>query len=278
MSGPRQVYVELRVKTAVEWTEILMAELNARGMESFLETPEGFSAYLPEPQWNTEWEALLKQLQERYPLSYELARIAPQNWNALWESNFAPILIDDFCGVRADFHPPIEEVRHELLINPRMAFGTGHHATTWLMLQWMRDLSFPGKKVLDFGCGTGVLAILAARLGATMVDAVDIEAPAYQNTMENIQLNHASNVQVLLGGLDVVLDTEYDIILANINRNVILASLETLYGKLQKRGTLLISGLLKEDEPTVVRALTEAGFTVDEARYREEWLAMKLHP
>ena len=217
-----------KVKIITDQQEIVSAFLQDYPFESFEETEEGVNAYLPSKEMNKSIELGLNELKDRFHFTFSQEEIQPENWNALWESNFTPILVDDFCGIRADFHDPLTEVKHEIVINPRMAFGTGHHETTFMVMQAMRNLNFKNTKVLDYGCGTGILAILAAKLGSLEIVGVDIEAPAVENTIDNLHINQISGVKVLEGTLDQVKDGDYDIILANINRNVILATLPSL--------------------------------------------------
>ena len=201
----------------------------------------------------------------------------------LWESNFEPIQIDDFVAVRADFHPPTvdekgnQSVQFDLVINPKMAFGTGHHETTYMMMQLMRDINFEGKKVLDYGCGTGILAILASKLKAEYLEAVDIEAASFENTVENCKINEVQNVKAFEGTLEVIDASDFDIILANINRNVILDSLFSLKNKLNTEGVLLISGFLKEDETVMKEAVIKNGFKIINTIQRGNWLCMRLN-
>jgi ribosomal protein L11 methyltransferase len=259
-----------------EQTEILLAFLSQWPFDSFQETETGLEAYLAADLLDEVPDEAMRELAARFNTDFTREELPDINWNATWEANFHPIVIDRFCAIRADFHDPIPQVKYEIIINPKMAFGTGHHDTTWMMMNAMREHDLARKKVLDFGCGTGILAILAAHMGATMIDAVDIELPAYENALENIQINNAFNVQVFYGSLDVILDTRFDFILANINRNVILETLPTLHNKLNKGGILLISGILRQDEDTVLTTARQAGFTVDEKFYRNEWCCFQL--
>ena len=269
-------YWKYTFELAEEKREILLAFLSEWPFDSFQETESGIEAFLRAPLKADVAEEAIGALAKQYGAQWAMEEIPYVNWNETWESNFHPIVLDRFCAVRADFHASESKVKYEIIINPKMAFGTGHHDTTWMMMNAMRYHSFAKKKVLDFGCGTGILAILAAKMGATMIDAVDIELPAYENTLENIQINNAFNVQVFHGGLDAILDSRFDFILANINRNVILESLITLYKKLNKGGTLLISGILRQDEVLVLETAVTAGFTVDEKYYRNEWCCIQL--
>lgn len=256
--------------------EVLLAFLSTLTFDAFEEKEGEILAFCPANTSIPELEGQLSNLQQQFSFKYEKQLIPYQNWNAVWEENFTPIIVDNFCGIRADFHPSISKVKYEIRINPKMAFGTGHHATTRMMIKMMKDLPMTKAKILDFGSGTGILAILAAKMGALLIDAVDIEKPAYENAIENCQLNDVDAIQVYLGGLEVVLDSGYDIILANINRNVILESLTTLYKKLKRSGVLLISGILQEDEELVLDAAKTEGFTIDEKMRLDKWSCISL--
>lgn len=259
-----------------ENNEIIMAVLSDLPFDTFEETTTGVKAFMPESDWNESIEQQITTLSEEFDFSFEKTFIPYQNWNVIWESNFQPIKVDDFVGLRADFHPPTEGVAFDLVINPKMAFGTGHHETTYMVMQLMRDVDFLGKKVLDYGCGTGILAILASKLGATDIEAVDIEEPSYENTIENCGINDVHNIKTFCGTLDVIPSSDFDIILANINRNVILYSLPDLKKRLNKGGILLISGFLKQDEQILLDATAKEGFQHIETKQRGNWLSMKL--
>lgn len=256
--------------------EVLLAFLADLPFDAFEEGEEDLIAFCSTTVDVDQLEENLSNLAATFPFKYEKKIIPYQNWNAIWEENFNPIIVDTFCAIRADFHPSFPQVKHEILIHPKMAFGTGHHATTLMMIQMMRELQMEKAKVLDFGCGTGILAILASKMGALLIDAVDIEQPAFENTIENCQINDVDNVQVYFGGLDTILDNGYDIILANINRNVILSSLDTLYKKLKRSGVLLISGILIDDEVLVLEKIKSTGFTVDVKKQLDQWSCISL--
>lgn len=252
----------------------LIAFLSDTPIEAFQETDLGFDAYAPAADSDAVAEAL-DSWQRQYAFTYTREDLPQRNWNEEWEANFQPVRVDDFAAIRASFHPPQTGVIHELLIEPRMAFGTGHHATTYMMMQLMRELDWSNKRVFDYGCGTGVLAILASRLGADPVVAVDIEQESYLNTLDNAKANGIENLQVYVGRLEAVPVTQpYDIILANINRNVILDSLPSLYQQLHPGGQLLISGILVQDRKPLLQALMATGLTVSRERERDGWLAV----
>jgi ribosomal protein L11 methyltransferase len=273
-------YYKYTIRTTPEITEILPAFLSESLFDTFEETEEGLNVYMPAPQGDVAdagTEALLADLQEQFPFTWTKEFLPAQNWNKIWESNFQPVIVEDFCAVRADFHEPIAGVQHELVINPKMAFGTGHHETTWMCLRALRDLPCAGARLLDYGCGTGVLAILAARLGATEIEAVDIEEESYRNTLENSAVNGvAEHIIARCGTLEAVQGADFDGILANINRNVILDSLPQLQKLLKPGGWLLVSGILREDEAVVVAAAKEAGFEVHGLNARGNWLCIKF--
>ncbi len=271
--NPHLVY---DIEAAEDVRDVLIAFLGELEVDSMQETDKGLIIYPSPGAEQDRLEQAMVLLQRKYPFRFSRRSVSPENWNALWEANFQPIRIGNFCGVRANFHYPFLDVQHEIVITPRMTFGTGHHETTYMMLEAMEKLDFSGAKVLDYGCGTGILAILAARMGATMVDAVDIEEEAYQNTLYNLQINDIDSVQVIHGTLEAVLDRGYRIILANINRNVLLASLDTLYDKLARPGFLLLSGLLEADGEELMAAARKLGFRVGALRQKGEWVCIGL--
>jgi ribosomal protein L11 methyltransferase len=258
-------------------TEILIALLAEAPFDTFEEEGNSIRAYLPDQVENiAEAEALLMEMSQQFSFSWEKAFIEGQNWNEIWESNFHPVIVDDWCAVRADFHEPIGGVMHELVINPKMAFGTGHHETTWMCLAAMRDLPITGKKLFDYGCGTGILAILAARLGAQHVEAIDIERESYENTLNNCAINQITGVTTRCGDISVAQDGPYDGILANINRHIILDSLPQLAAMTQAGGWLLLSGILIQDGDLVIAAAETNGFRHIITHSRGNWLCIEL--
>lgn len=257
-------------------SEILLALLTAYPFESF-EEHEGFMiAYIPEDKCDPKTHEEIQETISRFDIEYEVQVIQPQNWNALWEASFEPVLVDDFCVVRADFHDVPEDVKYDIIINPKMAFGTGHHETTYMMMSAMREVDMNGKSVFDYGCGTGVLAILASKMGSNPIDAIDIEEESYRNTLENAVFNHVDNINAYQSDLENFDANNYDIILANINRNVLLNSAEELYGRLKNKGTILISGILEEDEELVLEKYIGTGFNKLLVFSRGNWKCLKL--
>lgn len=259
-----------------DWREILLGWLSELPFDTYEETETGWAAYLPESENKAAVESVLGELQQQHAFSWNSEFIPAQNWNAVWEANFQPIIVEDFCGVRADFHPPFSGLAYELVIQPKMAFGTGHHETTYMMMAAMRHLPLNDARVFDYGCGTGILAILAAKMGAATIDAVDIETESVVNTRENAQINHINNVNVYEGDLTAAPAGPYDVILANINRNVILDSLPALYGKTSPGGILLVSGILLADADMVRAAAQQQGFSFQQQWQRGAWAAIEF--
>ncbi len=192
-------------------------------------------------------ESIIKEICEQHETTYSISELENKNWNEKWESSFQPILIDDFAYVRATFHAANPEVKHEIIIEPKMSFGTGHHPTTSQMIQNMRLLDFKDKTVLDCGSGTGILAILAEKLGAKNCIALDNDEWCYQNCIENIELNNSESIQPEIGDLEQVTGKTFDIILANIHRNFLVEHMDTLVSILTPNGKLIVSGFYSED-------------------------------
>lgn len=253
--------------------DILVARLSETGMEGFEEQELLLIASGPAADIDQDAVAgLLNSL----GLTFAVKELANQNWNALWESSFDPVVVGDFVAIRAGFHQPVAGVEHELVITPKMSFGTGHHATTWLMVQAMQAIDLSGKKVLDFGTGTGVLAILAEKLGAADILAIDIDEWSIENAAENVAVNGATHIRLLLA--DAIPEDEkgYDVLLANINRHIIEAHCQAMADALAPGGWCLLSGLLAEDEAAVTEKAVSAGLNPKETRERMGWISVLL--
>jgi len=257
-------------------SEILVAELGYLGFESFVEEEDGITAYIPAEEYEDDLLAGVHILQsEDFEITYSKGEIEQVNWNEEWEKNFSPIMVDDVCSVRAPFHPE-PDVEYDIVIEPKMSFGTGHHATTHMMIQHILKNDWNDKAVLDMGCGTGVLAILASLKGAKFVDAIDIDNWCYQNTLENVGRNDCDNINVEEGGAELLQDRKYDMILANINRNILLRDLPIYVECLNKGGDLFLSGFYEEDIPIIKEACIKLGLTYIEYFERSNWVALKF--
>jgi ribosomal protein L11 methyltransferase len=268
-------FIEVTVQAPVDLTDILTAELSQHGYDTFMETDTGLCAYITEEAFSqAALEEVLNKYRGEYPLPYAIQKIEKQNWNEEWEKNFEPLLIAGICSVRASFHPRPEGVAYDIVINPKMSFGTGHHETTTGMIENQLEIPQAGKRVLDMGCGTGILAILAAKLGAAEVVAVDIEDWTVENARENAAGN-AVSVEVRLGDVQVIdQDAPYDVILANINRNVLLADMPVYARLLVPGGTLALSGFYTEDLADISSQAFANGLSYITKRTKNNWVSV----
>jgi len=269
------MHIQVTIPT-VDFQEVLIALLGEMGYEGFEQEDEQLQAFIGEAAFD---EAALKELLEAHGLRYSLQRIEERNWNAEWEANFQPVVVDDFCAIRAHFHPPMPEVEHELIITPKMSFGTGHHATTYMMLQAMRTLDWRGRRVLDFGTGTGVLAILAERLGADFVVAIDNDDWSIANALENVAENRCSRIEVLKRDQAADVEGPFDVILANINKHVIITQLAALVQQLTEDGVIVLSGLLQDDAEEIENEAAKNNLSVSgritSLMSRGSWICLK---
>ena len=266
-----ETQIEVIIENVTEGNnDVIIALLAEIGFDGFDESDSSLKAYINKSRY---YEAELNTITNLYSFSYTVNELPPQNWNALWESNFEPVVVDDFVAVRAHFHEPIKKVQYEIIITPKMSFGTGHHATTTMMIQQMHDINFSGKSVFDFGTGTGILAILAEKLGAAEVLAVDNDEWSIENSKENIEQNECRNIRIELAGSAAVNNT-FDVILANINRNVILENMAILYDRLNANGHLLLSGLLKEDESIILSKASLYPLQHRNTRQLGQWISL----
>lgn len=255
-----------------EQVSILIALLSEIGYDGFLETSNSLKAYIDQHHFI---EADLLDIAHSQSLTFSTAVIKSENWNAKWESDFEPVLVDDFVCIRATFHLPAKNVLHDIVVTPKMSFGTGHHATTQLMVQLMRELDFTKRQVFDFGTGTGVLAILAEKLGATKVLAIDNDAWSVENAAENTQANSCKAIEILLTDKPPLIGS-FDIILANINKSILLRFMGPLRQLLANNGQLLLSGLLEDDEEDIMRVAHANALKMIEKKSHQGWLALKL--
>lgn len=270
-------YLEFKISCKEEYREILMAELANIGFDSFLETTAGFDAYIPQDDLNTQlWQEVIAQYQDVAEIKIEEGILAKINWNEAWEKNYDPISVGDMVYVRATFHPSrIEDHKHEIVINPKMSFGTGHHSTTYLMLEWQNEISHDNKKVMDAGSGTGILAIMAMKLGASLVTAFDIDEWSVDNGNENFEINGFKNLSMQTGAIrSVNTEKAYDLILANINKNVLLDEMEVYAEKLFTKGQLLLSGFYETDIEDINQEAEKHGLLLKGKKVRNNWTSL----
>ncbi len=265
-------YVQVTIPvTQQDIQEMLVAQLSLIGYNAFEQENILLKAFIEEREFD---EPALQQVLNNYSLGYEHAVLPATNWNQEWENNFQPVAIDDFCCIRAVFHPPATSVEHEIIITPKMSFGTGHHATTFMMVQLMRNVNFTGKNVFDFGTGTGILSILADKLGAKEVIAIDNDEWSMLNAAENLSANKCEHV-VLQNAGNIPASKSFDIILANINRHVIAETLQQMNAQLSVGGCILLSGLLETDLEDVHELAVANGLILKQQLARSGWIALK---
>lgn len=256
-------------------TEILIAELGDAGFESFVENDEGVTAYIQKSEWTASClDDLFILKNDEFRISYDREEIEQVNWNEEWEKNFRPIEVDGECTVRAPFHT-VPATKYDIVIEPKMSFGTGHHETTHMMIQHLLKLDLKGKKVLDMGCGTGVLAILAEKRGASEADAIDIDNWCYQNSLENVERNGCEHISVYEGDASLLDGRQYDVIIANINRNILLNDIPEYAECLRPDGTLLLSGFYKDDIPLIDELCVKFSLNFVGELEKNHWVALK---
>ena len=257
-------------------SEILIAELGEKAFESFIETETGISAYVQKDLWS---ENILEDIQildnSEFNISYTFEEIEQVNWNEEWEKNFEAIEVDGKCHVRAPFHEKTN-AEYDIVIEPKMSFGTGHHETTHMMIQHILETDFTNKKTLDMGCGTAILAILAEMKGAQPIDAIDIDNWCYLNSIENAERNNCKHISVYEGDASLLSGKKYDIIIANINRNILLNDMQQYVDCLNTNGILFLSGFYTEDIPVISESCTSKGLTYVKQFERNNWVALKF--
>ncbi|MFK8298345.1 50S ribosomal protein L11 methyltransferase [Capnocytophaga cynodegmi] len=257
-------------------SEILVAELAELGFESFVDSENGILAYIQENLWhkNILDDVYILQSAE-FKISYTFKTIEQINWNEEWERNFSPIVVDDICTIRAPFHE-VPNTTYDIIIEPKMSFGTGHHETTYMMLQFLLNTDLQEKKVLDMGCGTSVLAIMAEKRGAKSITAIDVDDWCVQNSVENIERNHCKNISVKLGDASLIDNENFDVVIANINRNILLSDIPQYAKTLPSEGTLLLSGFYESDIPVITNKCNENDLKLVEKLERNQWVALKF--
>ncbi|MCX2575232.1 50S ribosomal protein L11 methyltransferase [Pedobacter sandarakinus] len=258
--------------------DLLISDLADLGFDTFEDSEDGFTAFVIKDHFQeAEMKALLESYANDFESVYHLKEVADENWNAEWEKNFSPLIIDDVCYVRATFHQPQPTFPYEIIIDPKMSFGTGHHQTTTMMMQYILSADIKDKTVLDMGCGTAILAILAAKLGAAYLVAIDYDDVCYQSTIENAALNQVTNLKALCGSKEVIPDEEYDIIFANINRNILLDQIHRYAAVLKPTGRIFFSGFyLEPDLAMITAACAEYGIRYIDHKQNGEWVAAQF--
>ncbi len=273
------VYIELNIQMNPEnpLMEIVMVELGELGFESFVDTEEGMLAYIPENLFNEKMIGEIQIAKENPGLfSYSFQIMEDKNWNEVWESNYEPVVIKNRCGIRAPFHPENKDVEFDLVIEPKMSFGTAHHETTSNMIELLLEEDLQGKSVLDMGCGTSVLAILTAKRGAQHIVAIDNDEWAYNNSLENIARNNETDIKVLLGDASLLVNMHFDVIIANINRNILLNDIQTYVASLNTKGILLMSGFYEQDIPVIKEECVKYDLTFDRYIINNNWVAVRF--
>ena len=273
-----KIYIEYQFKINPKEpaTEILIAELGNLNFESFVETEEGLTAYIQKEDWHTNLldEVFILQSKE-FNIVAEYIEMAQTNWNAEWEKNFNPIIVDDLVSIRAPFHNN-PNVKYDIVIEPKMSFGTGHHETTYMMVQHLLQLKLENKKVLDMGCGTGILAIFAEMKGAKPIDAIDIDNLCYLNSIENAERNNCNSISVYEGDASLLKNKNYDVIIANINRNILLNDIKIYANCLSSGGILLLSGFYKEDFTIINKEAENQKLKLDGELIKNNWMSLKF--
>ena len=269
-------YLEVRFYCKPAMNEILIAWLGNAGFDMFEEIEDGLKAYIPSVEFNEKnFNEVIASIPDAENIPFERTLIKEQNWNSQWESNFEPVTIADKVYIRAPFHPT-KNFETELVIEPKMSFGTGHHATTSMMAELMLSLNMEGKSVLDMGCGSGILAILAAKFNAINIVAIDNDDWAIENCLENSIRNNSSDIKIIKGESEILNGLSFDIILANINRNVLLADIPLYVESLNDNGMLLLSGFLSEDRSMIFNKASESGLQFQKEMTRLNWMAMQF--
>lgn len=257
--------------------DVLAAELGAMGFDTFVPLENGLEAFIAEATFNeNELEQLLADFVFEATISYKATKIESKNWNEEWEKHyFEPIIIDNECVIHSSFHKNVPKTTYDIVIDPKMSFGTGHHETTSLVIGEILTMKLEGTKVLDMGCGTSVLAILASMRGAKELLAIDIDEWCTENSIENIALNNVTNVAVKQGGAELLSGLEFDIILANINRNILLADMESYATCLKSGGELYMSGFYSEDIPLIEAEANRNGLELVSSKLKNNWAVVK---
>jgi len=269
--------IDIRLSPVVPFADILVARLNEIEFESYCEDEAGVKAYVQTDLLvENAVKEIINDVAKLCEISYTITKVEQENWNKKWENNFEPVHINNKCVIRAHFHDAFNDIEHEIIITPKMSFGTGHHETTSLVMNEMFEIDFVDKSVLDMGSGTGVLAILAAKLGATSLIGIDFDEWAYENALENAEINAISNISFIHGCADSIGDAKFDIILANINRNIILQDITTYIKAMNTKSEIIFSGFLKEDILLILEKSEELGLDLVASKHKNKWQMLRL--
>lgn len=265
---------ELEFSEIEPWRDIAVSQMAEFGFESFTETKVGLMGYI---QVESDSENILKQVNSLNGVSGVIVKdIVTENWNQKWEDNFEPVYVDDLLAIVAPFHKEFRKCELTILIQPQMSFGTGHHQTTWLISKRLLTMNLNGKEVLDMGTGTGVLAIIAEKMGAKNILAPDIDEWSYKNAIENVDRNNCKEISVLHGGHEVVGDRTFDLVIANINKNILIENFSVYSKAVKSQGTLLLSGFFKTDKKDLCFHAEKHGFVFEEELSKDEWSMLEL--
>jgi ribosomal protein L11 methyltransferase len=269
--------VDIRLDEVNPFADILVAMLNEIEFESYETYENGLKAYVQTQLLNiNDLNDVLSQVTKLTDISFTINKIKQENWNAQWESNYPPVFINDTCVVRAHFHESFTDIKHEIIITPQMSFGTGHHQTTSLMMNRIFGLDIRNKSVLDMGSGTGILSILASKLGARDLVGIDFDEWAFKNAKENAVLNNVSNIHFIYGDSSDIQNMKYDIILANINMNIILSDLEIYVSAMQEDAEIILSGFLLKDTPRILSKSRQLGLNLVFSKNKNKWQMLHL--
>ena len=269
--------IDIRLKPVVPFADILVARLNEIEFESYCEDENGLRAYVQTHLLDENAvKEIINEVANLCELSFTITKVKQENWNKKWENNFEPVHINDKCVIRAHFHAAFTDIKHEIIITPKMSFGTGHHETTSLVMNEMFGINFVDKSVLDMGSGTGVLAILAAKLGSTSIIGIDFDEWAYENSVENSQINAISTINFMHGDANLIAGATFDIILANINRNIILQDIAIYVKAMNTNSEIIFSGFLKQDIPLILEKSKQLGLDLVASKHKNKWQMLHL--
>ena len=271
------IEVDIEIEKSEVFSDIVVARLNEIEFETFLENDNGVRCYIQAKLFDKKkLDIELDKIKQYTKLNFNINHVAQKNWNEEWEKNFKPVQINSHCLIRSEFHNNSGNFKDEIIITPKMSFGTGHHETTFLMINELYNLDLNDKSILDMGSGTGVLSIVASKNGAKQVVGIDIDEWAFQNSIDNAKLNNTENISFLHGDIKLIENQDFDVILANINRNIIEKDIEEYYNLLSDKGDLLISGFLVEDVDFIINLSINNRFNVINKKNKGQWSMVHL--